>query len=137
MDAAFVYFKRCIFVLVPKTTHVFLSRSSYDTSMTDSEHQTRSAKTEHPYVSEKREGKPYAEWIVAIIIALCALLAFIGYIKAATVVISVTAVLLGVMRLIMRQRSPWKVRSVGFDSFISITLGIGLLITYASIIFLL
>ncbi len=105
--------------------------------MTDSEHQTRSAKTEHPYVSEKREGKPYAEWIVAIIIALCALLAFIGYIKAATVVISVTAVLLGVMRLIMHQRSPWKVRSVGFDSFISITLGIGLLITYASIIFLL
>ena len=90
----------------------------YYTSMTNSEQQNKDSKTEHPYVSEKSEGKPYAEWIVAAIVA-------------------VTAVTLGVIRLLMRQRSPWKVRSVRFDSFISIALGIGLFITYASISLLL
>lgn len=109
----------------------------YYTSMTDSEQQTNSSKTEHPYVSEKSEGKPYTEWIVAIIVAISAILAFTGYTMAATVVISATAIMLGFMRLIMRQNSLWKVRSVGFDAFISIALGIGLLVTYVSIAFLL
>lgn len=88
-------------------------------------------------VSEKSEGKPYSEWTVGIIVAVCAVLAFAGYVAAAIVVISVTAVIIGVMRLVLRQRSPWKVRTVGFDSFISIALGVGLLITYASIALLL
>jgi hypothetical protein len=35
--------------------------------------------------------------------------------------------------LVLRERSPWKVRSVAFDSFIGIALGIGLLVTYISI----
>lgn len=109
----------------------------YYTSMTDSEQQDNSNKTEHPYVSEKTEGNPYAEWIVALIVAISAVLAFIGYAMAATVVVSATAILLGIMRLIMRQRSLWKVRSVSFDAFISIALGIGLLVAYASIAFLL
>ena len=109
----------------------------YYTSMTDSNQQANSSKTEHPYVSEKTEGKPYTEWIVAIIVAISAILAFIGYAMAATVVVSATAIVLGIMRLIMRQRSLWKVRSVSFDAFISIALGIGLLVTYASIAFLL
>lgn len=109
----------------------------YYTSMTDSEQRIKSCKTEHPYVSEKTEGKPYAEWIVAIIVAISAILAFTGYTMAATVVISATAIMLGFMRLIMRQNSLWKVRSVGFDAFISIALGIGLLVTYVSIAFLL
>lgn len=109
----------------------------YYTSMTDSEQRIKSGKTEHPYVSEKTEGKPYAEWLVAIIVAISAILAFTGYTMAATVVISATAIVLGFMRLIMRQNSLWKVRSVGFDAFISIALGIGLLVTYVSIAFLL
>ncbi len=109
----------------------------YYTSMTDSNQQANSSKTEHPYVSEKTEGKPYTEWIVAIIVAISAILAFIGYAMAATVVIAATAILLGIMRLIMRKNSLWKVRSVSFDAFISIALGIGLLVTYASIAFLL
>ena len=44
----------------------------------------------------------------------------------------VTAIITGLIRLILQDRSPWKVRSVAFDSFIGIALGIGLLITYFS-----
>ena len=104
--------------------------------MTKSEKQIESNKTEHPYVSETREGKPYAEWIVALIVCVSAVLAFLGHTKAATIIISVTAIALGLMRLILRKRSPWKVRSVLFDSILSIFLGIGLLGTYLSIIFM-
>lgn len=125
------------FVFFCKTTCVLLLQVMYYTSMTNSEQQTKGSKTEHPYVSEKSEGKPYAEWIVAIIVSISAILAFIGYATAAAAIVSVTAILLGIMRLIMRQRSLWKVRSVSFDAFISIALGIGLLVTCASIAFLL
>lgn len=124
--------------MLGKTGHSpLLSRSKYDTSMTDSELKTKRGETEHPYVSEKTEGKPYAEWIVAAVAAACAVLAFMGYTMAATVVLAATAIVLGVMRIALRQRSSWKVRSVGFDTFISMALGAGLLITYCSITFLL
>lgn len=88
------------------------------------------------YVSEVKEGKPYAQWIVAAIVCVSAVLAFMGKTMAATVIIAATAIVLGIIRLIFTQKSPWKVRSVAFDSFISISLGIGLLITYFSIFFL-
>ena len=55
-----------------------------------------------------------------------------GYTMAATVILAVTAIITGLVRLILQDRSPWKVRSVAFDSFIGIALGIGLLITYFS-----
>lgn len=93
-------------------------------------------KSNHIYVSESKEGKPYAQWIVAVIVCVSAALAFMGKTMAATVIIAVTAIVLGIIRLIFTQKSPWKVRSVAFDSFISISLGIGLLITYFSIFFL-
>lgn len=96
-------------------------------------HDANSHSNNHIYVSEVKEGKPYAQWIVAIIVCVCAVLAFIGRIMAATVIISATAIILGIIRLIFSQRSPWKVRSVAFDSFLSIALGLGLLITYFSI----
>ena len=96
-------------------------------------HDANSNSSNHIYVSEVKEGKPYAQWIVAIIVCVCAVLAFIGKIMAATVIISATAIILGIIRLIFSQRSPWKVRSVAFDSFLSIALGLGLLITYFSI----
>ena len=57
----------------------------------------------HPYVSEDHEGKPWFEWLVA-------------------------ALITGLVRLVLRERSPWKVRSVVFDAFIGIALGIGLLV---------
>ena len=82
----------------------------------------------HPYVSEDHEGKPWFEWLVAAFVyprnadnAATATL-------AATVVIAVTALITGLVRLVLRERSPWKVRSVVFDAFIGIALGIGLLV---------
>ena len=86
----------------------------------------------HPYVSEDHEGKPWFEWLILGIVAASAVTAACGYTMAATVVISVTAMATGLIRLVMRTRSPWKVRSVAFDSFIGFALGIGLLITYFS-----
>lgn len=86
----------------------------------------------HPFVSEAHEGKPWFEWCVAIIVVLSGIVAALGYTTAATVLISVTAIITGSIRLILREKSPWKVRSVAFDSFIGICLGIGLLVTYFS-----
>lgn len=85
----------------------------------------------HPYVSEDHEGKPWFEWIVAAMVAVSAVLAAVGHTKAATVVIAVTAIVTGLLRLVLRGRSPWKVRSVGFDAFIGIGLGFGLFILLA------
>lgn len=82
---------------------------------------------DHPYVSEDHEGKPWFEWAVAAVVALAVAVAALGYTTAATVIISVAAVVTGLLRLILRERSPWKVRSVAFDAFIGIALGIGLL----------
>lgn len=85
----------------------------------------------HPYVSEDHEGKPWFEWIVAAMVVIATVLAVLGYVKAATTVIAVTAIITGLIRLVMRERSPWKVRSVGFDAFIGIGLGVGLFILLA------
>ena len=62
----------------------------------------------HPYVSEDHEGKPWFEWIVLGVVVVATVVAAFGHTMA------------------------WKVRSVAFDSFIGIALGIGLLITYFS-----
>ncbi|MBT1164815.1 DUF3017 domain-containing protein [Bifidobacterium felsineum] len=86
----------------------------------------------HPFVSEAHEGKPWFEWIVLGVVVAVAVVAGFGYTMAATVLLSVTAITTGLIRLAMREKSPWKVRSVAFDSFIGIALGFGLLITYFS-----
>lgn len=88
----------------------------------------------HPHVSEANEGKPVFEWAVAIVVAVAAVVAFLGYTMAATLIIAVAAIVTGLLRLILRDRSPWKVRSVGFDAFIGIALGVGLIVTYGGII---
>ena len=77
----------------------------------------------HPYVSEDHEGKPWFEWIVAVVVIIATVLAVAGYTKAATAAIAVTAIATGLVRLALRERSPWKVRSVAFDAFIGIGLG--------------
>lgn len=86
----------------------------------------------HPYVSEAHEGKPWFEWIVLGVVVVATVVAAFGHTMAATVIIAVTAIITGLIRLTLREKSPWKVRSVAFDSFIGIALGIGLLITYFS-----
>ncbi|TPF82349.1 MULTISPECIES: DUF3017 domain-containing protein [Bifidobacterium] len=86
----------------------------------------------HPFVSEAHEGKPWFEWIVLGIVVVITVIAASGYTMAATVLLAVTAIGTGLIRLVLREKSPWKVRSVAFDSFIGIALGIGLLITYFS-----
>lgn len=85
-----------------------------------------------PMVSEAHEGKPWFEWCVLGVVAVITLLVAFGYTMAATVILAVTAIITGLVRLILQDKSPWKVRSVAFDSFIGIALGIGLLITYFS-----
>lgn len=87
---------------------------------------------DHPFVSEAHEGKPWFEWCVAIIVVISGIVAAFGYTTADTVSISVTAIVSGLVRLILREKSPWKVRSVAFDSIIGICLGVGLLVTYFS-----
>ena len=86
----------------------------------------------HPYVSEDHEGQPWFEWIVLGVVVVATVVAAFGYTMAATVIVAVTAIITGLIRLTLREKSPWKVRSVAFDSFIGIALGIGLLITYFS-----
>ena len=88
---------------------------------------------DHPYVSEDHEGKPWFEWAVAAVVALAVAVAALGYTTAATVIISVAAVFTGLLRLLLCERSPWKVRSVAFDAFIGIALGIGLLAVHFSV----
>lgn len=82
----------------------------------------------HPYVSEDHEGKPWFEWIVAVVVIIATVLAVAGYTKTATAAIAVTAIVTGLVRLVLRERSPWKVRSVAFDAFMGVGLGAGLLI---------
>ena len=89
-----------------------------------------------PFVSEHNEGQPWFEWTVAGLVTAATALAFFGYMMAATVVLSVTAMATGVTRLILRERSPWKIRSVPVDALLGIMLGIGLIVTYLSIRFL-
>ena len=86
----------------------------------------------HPYVSEAHEGKPWFEWCVLGVVAVITLLVAFGYTMGATGKLAGAATLGCRFRLILQDKSPWKVRSVAFDSFIGIALGIGLLITYFS-----
>ncbi|PKA95497.1 Protein of unknown function (DUF3017) [Bifidobacterium psychraerophilum DSM 22366] len=90
-------------------------------------------KSTHPFVSERHEGNPLFEWSVTMVVVASGIIAWFGYHMAATVIISVAAICTAVLRLTLRERSPWKVRSVAFDSFIGIALGLGLLVTYFSI----
>ena len=87
----------------------------------------------HPFVSESQEGHPTFEGVIFLVVIVSALIAISGNTMAATVIVSVAAIVSGVLRLVLRKKSPWKVRSVAFDSFISICLGVGLLLTYLSI----
>ena len=88
----------------------------------------------HPFVSESHEGKLWCMTLVAILVGISAIVGVLGYAHAATVILAVTACASAVIRLIMRDQSPWKVRSVAFDVFIGLALGIGLIVTDISIL---
>ena len=87
----------------------------------------------HPFVSEAQEGRPICEGVIFLVVLIAALVAFLGYTWAATGLVAIAALVCGALRLTLKDRSPWKVRSVPFDAFISIALGIGLLVAYFSI----
>ncbi|BDR53034.1 hypothetical protein KIM372_09410 [Bombiscardovia nodaiensis] len=89
-----------------------------------------------PVVSESHEGQPVAEWVVTAAVACSAVIAAFGYTSLGILILAVTTLSLGTLRLSMRERSPWKVRSIGFDSCICLGLGVGLLLTYVSILWL-
>lgn len=88
----------------------------------------------HPFVSERNEGKLWCMTVVAILVGISAIVGVLGYAHAATVILAVTACTSAAIRLIMRDQSPWKVRSVAFDVFIGFALGIGLIVTDISIL---
>lgn len=90
----------------------------------------------HPYVSESHEGKPWFEWGIAGCVVVSTVLAAFGYTMAATAILAAAAIVSGAIRLILRDRSPWKVRSVAFDAICGIGLGISLLGLFLSVLFL-
>lgn len=85
---------------------------------------------DHPFVSEAHEGKPWFEWIIVAIVAVALVVVCLGNTMAATVIIATTAIITALLRLILRDSSPWKVRSVTFDVIIGFALGCGLLLLY-------
>lgn len=92
------------------------------------------AQLHHPYVSERTEGKPWFEWCVAAAVVLSAVLAVIKLTTVATVILSLTSLICATVRLVLREKSPWKVRGVLFDCIIGYAFGIGLAVTYVSIL---
>lgn len=89
---------------------------------------------EHPYVSESNEGKPWFEWCVAIIVVISAIFAVFKLITPAAFILAGVSLVCATVRLVLRGKSPWKVRSVFFDVFIGYAFGGGLIATYVSVL---
>jgi uncharacterized membrane protein len=82
------------------------------------------------------EGKPWMSLVVGIAVVIVVVLACFVNIDTATVFLIVVSLAVTTMRLILRKRSPWKIRSVAFDCFIGYAFSIGLLVTFISILML-
>lgn len=91
----------------------------------------------HPYVSEKHEGKPWFEWLVAALVLLSGILAATGLTGAGIGLLSAVAGASALIRLLARSHSPWKVRSVFFDCFIGFGLMLGIPFTYWTVLWIL
>lgn len=91
----------------------------------------------HPYVSEKHEGKPWFEWLVAALVVLSGILAATGLTGAGIGLLSAVAGTSALIRLLARSHSPWKVRSVFFDCFIGFGLMLGIPFTYWTVLWIL
>ncbi|WP_418968605.1 DUF3017 domain-containing protein [Alloscardovia omnicolens] len=64
------------------------------------------------------------------------LLAWFNHVDWATYLFAAFAFIMGLWRVIARDKAPWKVRSVAFDAVISFGLAGGLVLTYISILML-
>lgn len=90
----------------------------------------------HPVVPEAHEGSVAFEWAIAIGVVLAAIIALLGHVIWAVGVIAALACVGALLRLVLRERSPWKIRLIGFDCFFGFSLSFGLLLTIYSIYFL-
>lgn len=91
---------------------------------------------EHVAVSEANEGRPWFEWIVTAILFASVVMAWAGHPGIASLIIVAVLLVTAAVRSCLGPDSPWKVRSVGFDSFIGVSLGICLAALFWSIRFL-
>lgn len=91
---------------------------------------------EHVKVSEANEGQPWFEWIVAICLVVSILVAWSGHAGIGLLIVIAVSWITAAVRSILGPDSPWKVRSIGFDSFIGAMLGLGLGLLFWSIRFL-
>ncbi len=91
---------------------------------------------EHVQVSETNEGKPWFEWTVAACLLVSVILAWAHHPGLASLVVVVVLWSAAIVRSVYGPESPWKVRSVGFDSFIGVSLGAILGVLFWSIRFL-
>ncbi|OFR00077.1 hypothetical protein [Alloscardovia sp. HMSC034E08] len=67
------------------------------------------------------------------VIVLAVIFAWFDHVDWATYLFAAFAFLMGLWRVLARDKAPWKIRSVAFDAFISFGLSIGLVGTYISI----
>ncbi|WP_291526560.1 DUF3017 domain-containing protein [Bifidobacterium sp. UBA744] len=84
--------------------------------------------SQHPFVSEAHEGNPLYEWGLLVVVGIAAIVAVTGHVQIAVAIVALESLVSGCIRMVMKQRSPFKVRSVAFDVFISIALGLGLIV---------
>nr|WP_101616589.1 DUF3017 domain-containing protein [Bifidobacterium margollesii] len=103
-------------------------------STTHQTHRRPHRTSRHPYVSEAHEGQPAFEWGVACAVVISGVLAVIGQMLWAVLLLALTALVTASLRLVLKTKSPWKIRSVGFDCFFGFSLGIGLIAAYLVLI---
>ncbi|MFD0704977.1 DUF3017 domain-containing protein [Alloscardovia venturai] len=71
-----------------------------------------------------------------LVVVISAITAWFGFVNIATGIIALFSFIIGTCRVVMKEKAPWKIRSISFDVFISYALTLGLIITYISIIML-
>lgn len=90
----------------------------------------------HPFVSERHEGKPWFEWCVCVCVIVSTALAAFRIHDGRHGCSCRGGHRFRVLRLVLRERSPWKIRSVPFDACCGIGFGVALLALYLSIFLL-
>ncbi len=85
---------------------------------------------------ENAEGRPWLLFVVAVMVLAFAFIAFFVSIRIATIGLVALVFVLTTLRLVMRGKSPWKVRSLVFDCVIGYAFSVGLSVTYISILML-
>jgi hypothetical protein len=82
------------------------------------------------------EGNPWLLVIVGIVVVGVAFIAFFVDVDIAAIVLAALSLILTTLRLVLRSRSPWRIRSVMFDCIIGYAFSIGLIVTMISILML-